>query len=95
MRVELRSRIGEALGVPRRRRDSLDYVESRELFLVIKPGGDTPRHHFTEPGLRPLLRQAVVAIAAAVESYVAEKACVYIAEALRTDELRRDCSPYP
>lgn len=44
------------------------------------------REHFTEVELRPLMRQAVVAIAAAVESYVAEKACCYISEVLKSED---------
>lgn len=49
---------------------------------MLKPGGSVQRDYFTEPELRPLLRQALVAVAAAVESYVAEKACTYIGQAL-------------
>jgi hypothetical protein len=51
------------------------------LFVVLKPGGAVGREHFTEAELRPLLRQAVVAISAAVESYVAEKAKSCIGDA--------------
>src|SRR4051812_18497298 len=82
MRAEMRQRVGEAIRVRQRDRTDLDCVESDDVFIVLKPGGRARREHFTEPELRPLLRQAVVAIAAAVESYVAEKACCYIREAL-------------
>jgi len=58
-------------------------VESDEVFVVLKPGGHFTRTYFTERELRPLLRQAVVAISAAVETYVADKACEYIPAALR------------
>jgi len=85
MRQELRQTFGEAMDIPRNKRDGLDCVESEDVFVVLKPGGNAARSHFTEQELRPLLRQAVVAIGAAVESYVAEKACCYIREALRSD----------
>jgi hypothetical protein len=68
--------------VPKGKWDSLDCVESDDVFVVLKPGGAARRAHFTEAELRPLLRQAVVAAAAAVESYVAEKAATYAASAL-------------
>jgi hypothetical protein len=85
MRKERREGVGMALRLPRRDWDNLDCAESDDVFVVIKPTGAVRREHFTEPELRPLLRQAVVAVAAAVESYVAEKACSYISDAL--DEL--------
>jgi hypothetical protein len=81
MRRELRESVGEALKVPKRYRDKLDCVESEDLFVVMKANGSVRRDHFAETELRPLLRQAVVAIAAAVESYVAEKARTYISQA--------------
>jgi hypothetical protein len=81
MRRELREAVGGALGVRKADWDDLDCVESGEVFVVLKKGGAVAREHFTEPELRPLLRQAIVAIAAAVESYVAERACACISEA--------------
>ena len=84
MRTELRDRVGEAMRVPRKKRADLDCVESDDVFLVLKPEGPARREHFAEPQLRPLLRQAVVAIAAAVESYITEKACCFIGDALRS-----------
>ena len=86
MRRELRESVGEVIGLPRRRWDDLDCVESNDVFVVLKPDGNVRREHFTEVELRPLMRQAVVAIAAAVESYVAEKACCYISEVLKAEE---------
>jgi hypothetical protein len=82
MRRELRESIGKALRVVKAQRSELDCVESDDVFVLLKPGGAVRRHHFTEPELRPLLRQAVVAAAAAVESYVSEKAATYVAAAL-------------
>lgn len=74
MRKELRESVGTAIGTAKGRRADLDCVESDDVFVVLKPGGSVNRTHFAEPALRPLLRQAVVAVSAAVESYVAEKA---------------------
>ncbi len=73
---------GRALKIPKGKWDQLDRVESDDVFVVLKPGGAVKRQHFTEPELRPLLRQAIVAISAAVESYVAEKASSFISQAL-------------
>jgi hypothetical protein len=82
LRRELRESVGKALKLPKGKWDGLDCVESNDGFVVLKPGGAARREHFTETELRPLLRQAVVAAAAAVESYVAEKAAMYAASAL-------------
>jgi hypothetical protein len=82
MRRELRESVGSALKLPKSQWDQLDCVESDDVFVVLKPGGAVKRDHFKEPELRPPLRQAVVAISAAVESYVVEKACVHISKAL-------------
>jgi hypothetical protein len=84
MRKERREALGVALDLPKRDWDKLDWVESSDVFVILKPGGEYDRGDFTEPELRPLLRQAIVAIAAAIESYVAEKACSYISDALDT-----------
>src|SRR4051812_28085212 len=83
MRRELRESVGHALKIAKRRWCDLDCVESADVFVVLKPGGQVARSHFTERELRPLLRQAVVAISAAVESYVAEKAQTFISAALK------------
>lgn len=86
MRRELRETFGDAMGISQKLWPDLDCVESVELFIILKPKGKATRNHFDEQELRPLLRQAIVAVAAAVESYVAEKACCYISEAMRSDE---------
>jgi hypothetical protein len=83
MRRERREALGVALRLPKRDWDDLDWVESSDVFVILKPDGTMTRENFAEQQLRPLLRQAVVAIAAAVESYVAEKACCYIGSALK------------
>jgi hypothetical protein len=91
MRKERREALGIALDLPKKDWDKLDWVESPDVFVILRPGGAFDRSDFTEPELRPLLRQAIVAIAAAVESYVAEKACCYIGDALdgMPDRLRQ------
>jgi hypothetical protein len=55
MRRELREKLGEALHLSERSRDNLDCLESRDLFLVFKPGSTLQRSDFTDA--RPLLRQ--------------------------------------
>lgn len=82
MRKERREAVGVALDLPKRDWEKLDWVESPDAYVILKPGGSLTRAAFTEQELRPLLRQAVVAVAAAVESYVAEKACSYVGDAL-------------
>lgn len=73
MREELREKVGAALGVAKKHRAGLDCVESDDLFVVLKPTGSVSRDDLTEEALRPLLRQAVVALCAAVETYVADR----------------------
>lgn len=83
MRRELRERVGGAMRVPRRDWEQLDCVESDDLFLVLMPNGEASRDIFTEPELRPLLRQSIVAVCAAIESFVSEKACARMGDALK------------
>ena len=80
MRSELRSRIGEALKVAVTRQNELDCLESDDLFVVFKPDSRLGRAEFTD--LRPLLRQALVAASAALETYVADKAMDFVGPAL-------------
>jgi hypothetical protein len=87
MRRELRESFGAVMRLSQKDRARLDCVESAELFIVIKPGASGRRDLFRENELRPLLRQAIVATAAAVEAYIAEKTCTYVGAALRSDEL--------
>jgi hypothetical protein len=83
MRRELRDAVGDALGFRQREWDDLDCIESDDVFLVLKPGAGVDREWFQEAQLAPLLRQAIVAISAAVETYVGDKACAYASAALR------------
>jgi hypothetical protein len=82
MRRELRESFGGAMRLSRRDSEGLDCVESDDLFVVIKPTGSLNRSDFSEQELRPLLRQSIVSVAAAVEAYVVEKASTYVGDAL-------------
>jgi hypothetical protein len=88
MRRELREAFGSAMRIPKRDHAGLDCVESDDLFVIIKSTGGRSREDFSEQELRPLLRQAIVSVAAAVESYVAEKAVAYIGDAIDSGSMR-------
>lgn len=85
MRRELRERLGSALDLPKRDWDSLDCIESDDLFAIIKPGGQLDRESTSEPNLRPLLRQALVAGCAAVETFVGDRVMERLRDALDSD----------
>jgi hypothetical protein len=88
MRRELREAFGSAMRIPKRDQSGLDCVESEDLFVIIKSTGSRCREDFSEQELRPLLRQAIVSVAAAVESYVSEKAVSFIGDALDSGSTR-------
>lgn len=71
--------------ISKRDTEKLDCVESDDLLVVIKGSGSLVRDDFSETELRPLLRQSIVSVAAAVEVYIAEKASSYIGGALDGD----------
>ncbi|MGH2451432.1 MAG: HEPN domain-containing protein [Candidatus Limnocylindria bacterium] len=73
MRRELRERLGSALGLPQKHWENLDCIESDDLFAIFKPGGRVNRDSLSEQSLRPLLRQALVAACAAVETFVGDR----------------------
>ncbi len=81
MRKELREKIGEVLRVPVKDREHLDCAESNEMFVILKSGSCLKRENFKD--MRPLLRQALVAGCAALETYVADIAMEYVNSALR------------
>jgi hypothetical protein len=83
LRKERREGIGRALGINKAERDQLDGAESGHLFVVLKPDSPFTREDFTQPALSPLLRQAVVAVSAAIETWVADRASEFVSEALR------------
>jgi hypothetical protein len=71
-RREFRQRVGKAMKVPSRHWDELDCVESADVLVVLKPGAELGRDHFSDH--KPLLRQALVAACAATETYLADAA---------------------
>lgn len=73
MRAEKRAKLGEALNIPKKKQDQLDCIESEDIFAVIPPGSTITREMFSAQALRPLLRQALVAACAAVETFVADR----------------------
>jgi hypothetical protein len=82
MRRELRERLGDALGIPKKHWDTLDCIESQDLFAIFKPGGAASRDSVSEPQLRPLLRQALVAACAAIETFVGDRVMERLRSAL-------------
>jgi hypothetical protein len=85
MRRELRERLGEALGLPKKHWEALDCIESDDLFAIFKPGARVDRDSISEPQLRPLLRQALVAACAAVETFVGDRVMERLRGALDSD----------
>lgn len=73
MRAEKRAVLGAALGIAKRRHHELDCIESQDIFAIFPPGSRLTRHAFDEQALRPLLRQALVAACAAVETFVGDR----------------------
>jgi hypothetical protein len=85
MRHELRERLGSALDLPKKHWEGLDCIESDDLFAVFKPGSRVDRNSISEPSLRPLLRQALVAACAAVETFVGDRVMERLRGALDAD----------
>ena len=74
MRQELRDRLGEALNVPRKRRMELECLQNEQVFVTFLPGHAEWRGRLGKAGgLGPLLRQAIVAACAAVETFCADR----------------------
>ena len=73
MRRELRERLGDALSIPQKRWDDLECLENERVFVTFKPGHAGWRDRLTDVDLRPLLRQALVAGCAAVETFCADR----------------------
>lgn len=86
MRVEKRERLGEALDLPKRKWDDLDCIESEDLFAVFPPGSRLDRDAFADKALRPLLRQALVAASAALETFVGDRVMERWSGALDAEE---------
>ena len=86
MRAELRSRIGTALRIPKAKHSALECLENQQVFITFKPGSAHLRGSLTRESLRPLLRQALVAGCAAVETYVADRTMELLGPVLRAKE---------
>lgn len=85
MRLELRERLGSALGLPKKDWDHLDCIESADLFAIFKPRSQVDRDSLSDKRLKPLLRQALVAACAAVETFVGDRVMERLGEALDSD----------
>lgn len=85
MRTELRQRVGTARSVPKRRWGELACLENEEIFIAFKPGHASLLDNLNETALRPLLRQAVVASCAAVETFVADRVMEHYSAAVVMD----------
>lgn len=87
MRRELRQRLGDALSIPQKRRDQLACLENERVFVTFKPGHGEWRDRLDEVNLRPLLRQALVAACAAVETFCADRVMERYAATIKEDPL--------
>jgi hypothetical protein len=83
LREERRDKVGRALGMTKDEREEIDGAESDHLFVLLKAGSPFTREDFTEVALTPLLRQAVVAVSAAIETWVADRASELVGQALK------------
>jgi len=86
MRQEKRETLGEALGIAKRDWDHLDCIESEDLFAVFSPESRLDRDAFDEKALRPLLRQALVAGCAALETFVGDRVMELLSGVLDSDD---------
>lgn len=84
LRKEPREAIGSALKIARGKHDEIDCVESEDFFVVLKPGARLTRDGLGD--MRPLLRQALVAGCAAVETYVGDRIMELIGPVLRNKQ---------
>lgn len=71
MRAELRRRVGAALALPQKDHEHLDCLQSDQLFVTFLPGSELKRQDFVDA--RPFLRQALMAAAAAAETYIYDR----------------------
>jgi hypothetical protein len=57
------------------------------VFVAFKPGAGHLREDLNEAALRPLLRQAIVAACAAVETFVADRVMEHFSRAINGDPI--------
>lgn len=93
LRAEMRDRLGEALRVPKSGRDKLDGLQSELAFMIILDKSKIDRSVFTDAG--PLLRPAIVAACAALETFVADRVIERIGDALRATEVPKRLREIP
>jgi hypothetical protein len=86
MRLEKRQRLGDALDIAKKHWDELDCIESEDLFAIFPPGSRLGREAFEVQALRPLLRQALVAACAALETFVGDRVVERLSSAINVDE---------
>jgi hypothetical protein len=84
LRKEPREAIGTALRIAKKHHDVIDCVESGDFFVVLKPGAQLSRDALRD--MRPLLRQALVAGCAAIETYAADRVMELVGPVLRSKE---------
>jgi RiboL-PSP-HEPN len=73
MRLELRERLGTAFGIAKRRWPEMECLENDRIFVIFKPGHAHWRGQLESQNLSPLLRQALVAACAAIETFCADR----------------------
>lgn len=78
-------RVGEALDVAVKQRDELDWLVSKDLFVIFKPDGHLSRGSFSD--LAPLLRSSLVAACAALETYVADLTMPFVGQLITNRKL--------
>lgn len=84
MRAELRHKVGVALALPQRDHGLLDCLQSDQVFLTFLPGSELQRQDFGDA--RPFLRQALVAAAAAAETYIYDRAMERVGRLIASPE---------
>lgn len=84
---ELREKVGEAIGVPKKRWDALDCIESGDLFVVFLPDGHPSKDEFGDH--KPLLRSSLVAACAALETYVADLTMPFVGRLITNRKHRK------
>lgn len=83
MRKELKDSIGDALHINVKSRDKLNCIDSGELFVVFRPDANLQPSDFVD--LRPILRQVLVAVCSAFETYIADKVMEHVSTVIKAD----------
>lgn len=93
LRTEQRDRIGEALKIPQRDRNALDCIENEIVYLIFHDGDKLGPNDFHD--VRPLLRQAIVAACAALETYLADKVMESLPQVMKMQEFPKRLCDIP